>query len=35
MDRARDAITSAIAPHRQRSGEYLLNNKFRDLIARS
>jgi len=35
MDRARDAITSAIAPYRKRSGEYLLNNKFRYLVARS
>jgi SAM-dependent methyltransferase len=35
MDRARDAVTSAIAPYRKRSGEYLLNNKFRYLVARS
>lgn len=35
MERARDAVANAIAPYRQRSGEYHLNNKFRYLIARA
>jgi hypothetical protein len=35
MERARDAVSNAIAPYRQRSGEYKLNNKFRYLIARA
>jgi SAM-dependent methyltransferase len=34
MERARDAVANAIAPYRQSSGEYRLNNKFRYLIAR-
>lgn len=35
MDRAREAVANAIAPYRQPSGEYHLNNKFRYLIARA
>jgi SAM-dependent methyltransferase len=35
MERAREAVANAIAPYRQASGEYLLNNKFRYLIARA
>jgi SAM-dependent methyltransferase len=34
MERARDAVANAIAPYRNPSGEYRLNNKFRYLIAR-
>jgi hypothetical protein len=34
MERAREAVTTAIAPYRKPSGEYRLNNKFRYLIAR-
>jgi SAM-dependent methyltransferase len=33
MERARDAVTNAIAPYRKPSGEYHLNNKFRYLVA--
>lgn len=35
MDRARDAVATAIEPFRMPSGEYLLNNKFRYLVART
>jgi SAM-dependent methyltransferase len=35
MERAREAVANAIAPYRQPSGEYRLNNKFRYLIARA
>lgn len=35
MERAREAVTNAIAPYRKPSGEYRLNNKFRYLIARA
>jgi hypothetical protein len=35
MERAREAVAKAIAPYRTPSGEYLLNNKFRYLVARA
>jgi len=35
MDRARDAVASAIEPYLKPSGEYHLNNKFRYLVARA
>jgi SAM-dependent methyltransferase len=35
MERAREAITAAIAPYRRPAGDYLLRNKFRYLVART
>jgi SAM-dependent methyltransferase len=35
VERAREAVAKAIVPYRKPSGEYLLNNKFRYLIARA
>jgi SAM-dependent methyltransferase len=35
MERAREAVTNAISPYREPSGEYRLNNKFRYVIARA
>jgi hypothetical protein len=35
MERAREAVAKAIALYRTPSGEYLLNNKFRYLVARA
>ena len=35
LERAREAVANAIAPYRQTSGGYRLNNRFRYLIART
>jgi SAM-dependent methyltransferase len=35
LERAREAVVSAIAPYRNPSGEYRLNNRFRYLMARA
>ena len=35
FERARDAVTAAIAPYRTASGAYCLNNTFRYLVARA
>jgi SAM-dependent methyltransferase len=35
MDRAREAVATAITPYCKPSGEYRLNNKFRYLVARA
>lgn len=35
MEQARNAVADAIAPYRKSSGEYILNNKFRYVVARA
>jgi SAM-dependent methyltransferase len=35
MEQARNAVAGAIAPYRKPSGEYILSNKFRYLVART
>jgi SAM-dependent methyltransferase len=35
MEQARNAVANAIAPYRKPSGEYVLNNRFRYVVARA
>jgi hypothetical protein len=35
FERAREAVTAAIAPYRTASGAYRLNNTFRYLVSRA
>ena len=35
MERAREAVSAAIAPYRRPAGDYLMRNKFRYLVARA